>query len=166
MIYGNPALFSIFYEVIECSEDNYWKFGVFNFIIDDEIFPAKGSNYTLRMAFDYLKDSQRDILNCNIIDIPKYFNKNNEMSLLAHSHGMLLDIDPEDMELPDAKPIGVFLSPLEIADIGFYLFYYLVDHDTENLIYSADYGTNIKKIVLPKGTVARVISELLENSFI
>ncbi|MBD2812632.1 immunity 42 family protein [Xenorhabdus sp. Vera] len=166
MIHGNPTLFSISYEVIEYSEDHYWKFGIFNFIINDEIYPAKGSNYTLRMAFDYLKDSQTDILNCKIIDMPEYFDGTNELSLLAHSHGILLDIDPDDMVLPELEPVGVFLSPLEIADIGFYLFYYLVDLDTEILIYSSDYGVNIKKVVLPRGTVIKVISELPRNSFI
>ncbi|RAX06691.1 immunity 42 family protein [Photorhabdus bodei] len=166
MIYGNPTLFSISYDVIEYSDDNYWKFGILNFIIDDEIYPAKGSNYTLHMAFNYLKDSGIEISNTRPFDINLNINDIELISVLAHSHGMLLDTDSDDMELPEINPIGVFLSPLEIADVGFYLFYLLINNNTEALIYSADYGVSAKKIELPKGTVNKVISELPEKNFI
>jgi hypothetical protein len=166
MIYGNPVFFSISYDVIEHSEDNYWKFGILNFIIDDEIYPAKGSNYTLHMAFNYLKESKNEILNANPIKMDFNISSLELMEILAHSHRILLDTDCDDMELPEVDPIGVFLSPLEISDVGFYLFYLLMDDDTELLIYSANYGVNVKRIELPKGTVNKVISELPEKDFI
>ncbi|HAT6344236.1 TPA: hypothetical protein JAJ28_001959 [Aeromonas hydrophila] len=53
------------------------------------------------------------------------------------------------------------MSPPEVADAGFYLFYYLGSNESEFLIYSSDYGDTAKKTILNKGTVSRVLDELL-----
>ncbi|TCL05874.1 immunity 42 family protein [Sodalis ligni] len=160
MIFGQPFVFAVFYELLEKTEDNCWKYGLFSFFIEDEIYPSKGSNYTLSMAIDHLKDSLPEIMNCenNVLTFP-----DNDLDLLrklAHSHGMLLESDPADLELPDLRPLGVFLSPIEISDVGFYLFYYPKDKDEEYLIYTADYGNTAKKTIIKKGTVSNVIAQL------
>lgn len=56
--------------------------------------------------------------------------------------------------------MGVFLSPLEIADTGFYLFYYPNDNNEEYLIYSSDYGNTARRTVLNRGTVSRTLAQL------
>lgn len=160
MIFGQPFEFAVFYELLEKTDDENWKFGIFLFFIEDEIYPLKGSNYTLSMAMDYLKDSHQEIMDCQ--------NKNLDISMtdclllekIAHSHGIRLDNDPENIELPDSEKIGCFLSPLEVADMGFYLFYYSNDNKNEYLIYSHDYGNTAKRTVLSKGTVSKVLSQL------
>lgn len=160
MIFGQPFEFAVFYEALEKTEDNYWKYGIFCFLIEDEIYPTKGSNYTLHMAINYLKDSQQEINNCNSAGLSLSENSSELLTQLAHSHGMLLDSDPDDLELPDSETLGVFLSPVEISDTGFYLFYYPKNNDEECLIYTPDYGNTAKKITLKKGTVSNVLQEL------
>ena len=160
MIFGQPFGFAVFYETLEKTEDNYWKYGVFSFFIEDEIYPSKGSNYTLHMAINYLKDSQQEIINCKNVDFSLSEDASELIRELAHSHGMLLDSDPYDFELPDSEKLGVYLSPSEISDVGFYLFYYPKDNDEEYLIYSSDYGSTAKKTTLKKGTVSNVLQQL------
>lgn len=160
MIFGKPFEFAVFYELLEKTNDNLWKYGAFGFFIDDEIYPSRGSNYTLHMAISYLKDSYDDVINCNL-----YFNELSENTFdffvkIAHSHGMFIESDPSDLELPSNEPIGVLLSPVEILDVGFYLFYYSLDEHTEHLIYSPDYGKTTKNMLLKKGVVCNVIKQL------
>lgn len=160
MIFGQPYEFAIFYDVLERSEDNYWEYGIFIFLIEDEIFPSKGSNYTLSMALDYLKDSQSEVISCEYNGLDISMDAIALLRILAHSHGMLLDSDPPDLEFPISEKIGVFLSPLEIIDAGFYLFYYSGEKDEEYLIYSSDYGNTARSTVLTKGTVSRVLEAI------
>ncbi|WP_241645283.1 immunity 42 family protein [Rosenbergiella metrosideri] len=160
MIFGQPFEFAVFYELLEKTDDEYWKYGVFIFFIEDEIYPAKGSNYTLSMAMDYLKDSYQEVIDSQDGGLDMSIADHVLLKTLAHSHGMLLDNDPEDLELPDSDKIGVFLSPLEIADTGFYLFYYACSNKAEYLIYSSDYGNTAKRAVLNKGTVSGILAQL------
>jgi hypothetical protein len=160
MIFGQPFVFAVFYELLEKTDDNYWKYGLFSFFIEDEIYPSKGSNYTLSMAIDYLKDSLPEIMNYENNELNFSDSDLDLLKKLAHSHGMLLDSDPAGLELSNSKPLGVYLSPLEISDVGFYLFYYPKDKDEEYLIYTADYGKTAKKAIFKKGTVCNVIAQL------
>ncbi|MFP1731201.1 immunity 42 family protein [Lonsdalea quercina] len=160
MIFGQPFEFAVFYEVLEKTENDYWKYGIFSFFIEDEIYPSKGSNYTLHMAINYLKESQRELNGCKNTGLNLSDNASELIAQLAHSHGMLLDSDSEDLELPESESLGIFLSPLEISDTGFYLFYCPKDKNEEYLIYSSDYGKTAKKTILKKGTVNSVIEQL------
>ncbi|VXD01093.1 conserved hypothetical protein [Enterobacterales bacterium 8AC] len=160
MIFGQPFEFAVFYELLEKTEDNYWKYGLFGFFIEDEIYPSKGSNYTLHMAMNYLKDSQQEINSCKSTGLALSGSASELITQLAHSHGILLNGDPDDLELPASEALGVFLSPLEISDVGFYLFYYPKDNDEECLVYSSDYGCTAKKTILKKGTVNSVLDKL------
>ncbi|NEG93317.1 immunity 42 family protein [Leclercia adecarboxylata] len=160
MIFGKPFEFAVFYEVLEKTEDEFWKYGVFVFFIDDEIYPSRGSNYTLHMAMSYLKDCHYDIAMCKDIDFSIYGNELESFVAIAHSHGVVLDSDPDDLVFLECESIGVFLSPGEISDAGFYLFYLSIDQKTECLLFSSDYGKTAKKIFLQKGTVQTVIEQL------
>ena len=160
MIFGKPYEFAVFYELLEKTEDEFWKYGVFIFFIDDEIYPAKGSNYTLHMAMSYLKDCNDDIAMCNDTDLSIYENEFESFVAVAHSHGVLLDSDPDEQVFSECESIGVFLSPIEVSDAGFYLFYLPIDPKKECLLYSTDYGKTAKKMLLEKGTVRRVIDQL------
>jgi len=160
MIFGQPFEFAVFYDVLEKTDDDCWKYGIFNFFIEDEIYPAKGSNYTLSMAMGYLKDSHQEVVDCQNKELDLSMDDQALLEKLAHSHGMILDSDPYDQELPDSEKVGVFLSPLEIADTGFYLFYYPKDNNEEYLIYSSDYGNTVRKTVLSRGTVSSVLAQL------
>lgn len=160
MIFGQPFEFAVFYELLEETDDEHWKFGIFMFFIEDEIYPSKGSNYTLSMAIDYLKNTHQEVTDSQDEGLDMSMNAHALLKVLAHSHGMPLDCELDDMELPDSKKIGVFLSPLEIADTGFYLFYFLGDNENEYLVYSHDYGSTAKKTTLNKGTVSSVLDKL------
>lgn len=102
------------------------------------------------MAINYLKDSQQEISSCKSVGLSLPENTSELITQLAHSHGMLVDSDPHDFVLPDSEAIGVLLSPVEISDVGFYLFYYQEDNDEECLVYSSDYGRTAKKTTLKK----------------
>ncbi|SFN46112.1 Immunity protein 42 [Candidatus Pantoea varia] len=160
MIYGKPYEFSIFYDLLEETADGYWKHGIFLFFIEDKIYPSKGSNYTLTMAIGYLKDSYQEIIDCLSKGLDLTMNDEMLFATLAHSHGMIIDSDPDDFELPDMEKIGVFLSPLEVVDAGFYLFYYPKDNDEEYLIYSPDYGKTVRKAIFSRGVVSAVLAQL------
>ncbi|MFM4917559.1 immunity 42 family protein [Aeromonas dhakensis] len=161
MIFGQPFEFAVFYELLEKTDNGHWEFGIFIFFIEDEIYPSKGSNYTLSMAVNCLKDTHQEVIDSQDEGLDISITDHALLKLLAHSHGILLDCDPEDLELPDSNKVGVFLSPPEVADAGFYLFYYLGSNEREFLIYSSDYGNTAKKTILNKGTVSRVLDELL-----
>ncbi|MBG3013418.1 immunity 42 family protein [Proteus faecis] len=165
MIFGDPYDFAVIYEKVEESNDGYWKFGFFNFVIKDELFPAKGSNYTLHMAINYLKDSVEEIDNCRPLD-DHSINECELFGLIAHSHIKILDTDPDDFEIIPSQPIGVDLSPVEISDVGFYLFYYIENGDYESLIFSKDYGVTISKVMFPKGTIKKVLNKLPDKDSI
>lgn len=159
MIFGQPFEFAVFYEILEKTDDDYWKYGVFIFFIEDEIFPAKGSNYTLSMAMNYLKDSYQEVIDCQGKGLDHSLGDQSLLKKLAHSHGIILDSDPMGLEIPDSEKMGVFLSPLEIADAGFYLFFY-PNKNEEYLVYSSDYGNTARKTVLSRGTVSSVLAQL------
>ncbi|ELY3545614.1 immunity 42 family protein [Cronobacter turicensis] len=167
MIFGKPYEFAVFYEVLEKTQDEYWKFGVFLFFIEDEIYPAKGSNYTLPMNIGYLKESYKEVMECTVNeDIDFSIDAHVLLEIIAHSHGLVLESDPEDFELPPVNNIGVFLSPPEVVDTGFYLFYLAVSNEQECLIYSADYGKTAQKIFLNAGVVGSVLGSLPNKEII
>jgi|SRR5471032_297928 len=166
MIIGLPYEFAVFYELLEKTEDNYWKYGIFSFFIEDEIYPSKGSNYTLSMAIEYLKDSWQEVIDCKGNKLDFSVSDRELLKNLAHSHGMHVDDDSVELEFPDTEAMGVYLSPLEITDAGFYLFYYPRNKDEEYLIYSSDYGKTAKKTRLKKGTVSSVIAQLPDRDAI
>ncbi|EKM0378393.1 immunity 42 family protein [Cronobacter turicensis] len=167
MIFGKPYEFAVFYEVLEKTQDEYWKFGVFLFFIEDEIYPAKGSNYTLPMNISFLKESHKEVMECTVNeDLDFLINAHVLLKTLAHSHGLVLESDPEDFELPPVNNIGVFLSPPEVVDTGFYLFYLAVSNEQECLIYSADYGKTAQKIFLNAGIVSSVLGSLPNKELI
>lgn len=159
MIFGQPYEFAIFYEILEKTDDSYWKYGVFVFFIEDEIYPSKGSNYTLSMAIDYLKDSHQEVIDCQSKGLDLSVNDKKLIKVLARSHGIKLEGDLVGLEVSGSEKIGVFLSPLEIIDTGFYLFYYPSGNE-EYLIYSSDYGLTARKTVLRRGTVSSVLAQL------
>lgn len=160
MIYGKPYEFSVFYNLLEKTTDGYWKHGIFLFFIEDEIYPSKGSNYTLTMAIGYLRDSYQEVIDCLSKGLDLTMDDETLFGTLAHSHGMIIDSDPDEFELPDMGKIGVFLSPLEISDAGFYLFYYPKDINEECLIYSSDYGKTVRKAIFNRGVVSGVLAQL------
>lgn len=160
MIFGKPYEFAVFYELLEKTDNDYWKFGIFIFFIEDEIYPTRGSNYTLSMALDYLKDSLDEVISYKNSELDTSMEALLLLKKLAHSHGILLCDDPHNLELSEPMKLGIYLSPLEFTDTGFYLFYYPRNNNEEYLIYSSDYGATAKKTVLEKGTVQRVIKQL------
>ncbi|ELY7393537.1 immunity 42 family protein [Cronobacter universalis] len=167
MIFGKPYEFAVFYEVLEKTQDEYWKFGVFLFFIEDEIYPAKGSNYTLPMNISFLKESYKEVMECSVFEgLDFSIDAHVLLEIIAHSHGLVLESDPEDFELPPVNNIGVFLSPPEVVDTGFYLFYLAVSNEQECLIYSADYGKTAQKIFLNAGVVGSVLGSLPSKEII
>ncbi|THB82768.1 hypothetical protein E1N66_19220 [Pantoea allii] len=160
MIYGKPYEFSVFYNLLEETADGYWKHGIFLFFIEDEIYPSKGSNYTLTMAIGYLRDSYQEVVDCLSTGLDLTMDDETLFATLAHSHGMIIDSDPDEFELPDMERIGVFLSPLEISDAGFYLFYYPKNIYEEYLIFSHDYGKTVRKAIFNRGVVSGVLAQL------
>ncbi|TNH43822.1 immunity 42 family protein [Photorhabdus luminescens] len=161
MIYGLPDEFAVTYEVCESSEDEYWQYGIFNFVIDDVIVPAIGSNYTLHMVINHLKDSLVEFPLCKKIDT-SLLSKNKEiMEFIAHSHNILLDTDDDGLEFPEMEQQGIDLTPVEFTDVGFYIFYYITSNsEDEFIIYTCDRGLTVAIKRLKKNTVKNVIEQL------
>ena len=109
------------------------------------------------MAMTYLKDSYKEIIDSEDIGLDMSVSDHTLLKKLAHSHGVFLAEDPDDLELSCTNRVGVFLSPPEITESGFYLFCYPGSNNEEYLIYSADYGKAAKRTLLPKGTVGNVL---------
>lgn len=166
MMFGLPYEFAVFYELLEKTDDEYWKYGVFSFFIDDEIFPARGSNYTLNMAFPELRDLRAPVRWCQPGGIDFTLDPLHIFTELAHSHGMWLPGDAEDAEDTAAVPLGVYLSPIEIEDTGFMLFYIPENHRQEYLVYSPDRGKTAKMKAVKRGTVLSVIEQLPDRDAI
>lgn len=162
MIYGLPYQFAVMYDVLDLSDDNYWQFGLFNFIIDDVLVPAVGSNYTINIAVNYLKDSLIEILEAKPLGISNLESNQEIMQYIAHSHGIYLAIDGDDLKLLNNRTkCGVDLSTIELTDVGFYMFYYQDQNScNEFIIYTCDNGINVVRKEFAKGTIYHVINSL------
>lgn len=162
MIYGLPYQFAVMYDVLESSDDNYWQFGLFNFVIGDIIVPARGSNYTINLAINYLKDSLNEILNTRPLDLTNFSSSQEIMADIAHSHGLYLATDRDDVKLSnDEHKKGVDLADIELTDTGLYIFYYReINSCNEFVIYTLDRGINVSIKELDKGNVYNVINSL------
>ena len=158
------------YELLEDTEDKQWTYGFFNFVIDDHFVPGVGSNYTLNMVFNHLKGAVDDLRNAPIVDL-----SNQHDTILFTNLSKALGWLPEDefnkaLEASDAEfeeiveknktlPLGVDITPLEVKDTGWGV-YYFRSTEEECLIYSPDAGQTTMRKVLPLGTVAGLIEQL------
>lgn len=167
---GKPWEFSIMYELLEESEDKQWQYGFFNFLIDDQFIPGMGSNYTLGMTLNHLKGILDEIERAPVVDFSKYTDsflfcnlskalgwlpeEELEKALIA-SEEEFEEILKKNKELQ----LGVNITPLEVSDTGWRIYYFRF-LDEECLLYSSDFGKTVKKKMLSLGTVAGVIKQL------
>jgi hypothetical protein len=147
MIIGNPQDFGLHLEVFETSE--YWKFGLFNFIIDDHLIPGFGTNWTLnslisQLSFksehferafklDFITDSAHDLYS---------FAKNNSGSSMEG----YLEIDIT-----------------ELSDTGCEFFLFSADKE-ERFIYTTNGGLTIHEKRMPKWSLMNILNQLPEIS--
>ncbi|PIT08541.1 Imm42 family immunity protein [Snodgrassella communis] len=161
MIFGDPYYFSISFDVVypsESSAGSSIELGIFNFIIEDNFFPAKGGNWTINMIINHLKSTTDEIKHCPLVQ-ESLINSNNFFVNLSHSLERIVETDPIDFELGDIEKLGVDLTPLEFGDFGYYIFYVRTSNK-EYIFYSYDRGSNFVKKELPINCVLDVISSI------
>jgi hypothetical protein len=162
MIIGDPYYFAISFDVAYRNETNpNMNLGIFNFIMEDIFFPAKGGNYTLKMVTNHLIGCLDKIKFINEIPLlsindPVFFTE------LAHSLKYILISDSDDFHFSVKEPLGVDLTPLEFADFGYYIFY-VKTKKNEVVFYTTDYGESFSLKELSHGYVYTVIDMLRSN---
>jgi hypothetical protein len=164
MIYGDPYYFGIHLDVVYKNDNNPdMTLGTFNFIINDNFFPGKGTNYTLKMILNHLIESLDDLKtvkkqNSDIINEDFY------PIMLAHLFKQWLPPDIQYCFSNDKDVCGVDLTPLEFSDLGYYIFYVLTQ-ENEIIFFTRDSGKTFNKKILPKGYVEKVIELLSKYTF-
>ena len=141
MIIGNLEQIGIQLEyIIEFKSPS----GLFNFIIDDELIPGKGTITDLFMVISSLKNTFHYNLDEKDFEIGKK--------------------KIEDINFADGEPENLIdIDCSELSDYGcvFWLGY---DGDEERLFYSNDFEKTFREQRYPKGTLANLIDSL-PNSF-
>lgn len=114
--------------------------GIFNFVIDDEFIPGKGTVIDLYVVISSLKDSIKYSLEKKVKDIG--------------------NINIENLDFSDGAPENmIWLDAGELSDYGC-VFWLGFDGDIERFFYSTDYENTIKEKIYSKGTVEKLINAL------
>lgn len=114
--------------------------GIFNFIIEDELIPGKGTAIDLYIVISSLKESIHQSLKEMVKDI-------GNISIL-------------DLDFSDGAPENIiWLDTGELSDYGC-VFWLGFDGEVERLFYSTDYEHTIQEKKYPRGTIERLIKSL------
>lgn len=117
---------------------NNLELGVFNFWINDQVYPGKGANITLMPLFD-------DLIS-NIEEINQI--KKDLESIPLNQIDFSLDSDQlVSLDTGELFQYGFGLK------IGF-------DKNTERLFYTVDYENSFSEIILPRGTFVETLKSL------
>ena len=143
MILGDLPEFGIQFDVLTSSD--IWRFGSFNFIIDDTFIPGTGTNWTLNSAFASLKFTEQDFSDAFKNDFT--LETAHELYFLAKSHSGQNGKDFIELDIT------------ELSDTGLELFLFS-DISHERLIYTTNAGITIYEKRLPKWTVMNVLKDL------
>ena len=138
MIVGDPLSFAIQYEV--CQARGKWKYGMFNFVIDEKLIPGVGCMWTLGAVFYHLKSEFEEDWHKNIKEV---------------GDGPVTELD-----LPSGEAENViYIHTAELADTGWqYALGYAGEE--ERFFYSNDGFLNTHEKRLRRGTVEAVIRSL------
>lgn len=143
MIIGNPQEFGIHFEVFETSE--YWKFGLFNFILDDKLVPGFGTNWTLNTLFAQLKFTRED------------FEKAFKVDFIGGSEYELYSFF-KNYSGPD-RECFLEIDIIELSDLGWEFLLFSAGKE-ERFIYSSDGGTTVYEKRMPKWSLMNLLSQL------
>lgn len=137
MIIGNALEIAIQLEyVIELSSPS----GLFNFIVDDNLIPGKGTVTDLYVVISSLKGSLNNQLVDGVSDIG--------------------NIDLADLDFSDGSPENVlWLDVCELSDYGC-VFWLGFNGEHERFFYSTDFEKTIQEKMFPRGTVEKLINNL------
>lgn len=137
MIIGNALEIGIQLEyILELSSPS----GLFNFIVDDNLIPGKGTVTDLYVVISSLKDSLNSQLADEIIDIGS--------------------ISLSDLDFSDGAPENViWLDVCELSDYGC-VFWLGFDGGVERFFYSTDFEKTIQEKKFPRGTIEKLINGL------
>ena len=142
MIIGDPKTIAVHIDVTATSDDGYFKYGAFNFILNEKFIPGIGVYFTLNTILLNLKKSLFDIERTKKLqDIDEKIELTEE-AIFSSNNPNIIQIDCS--ELWDC---GCALS------LGLH-------KDEEIIFYSSDHGATISKIHLPRGTMANLINKL------
>lgn len=145
MIIGNPQEFGLHFEVFESDDVGGWKFGPFNFIMNDRFVPGFGTNWTLNTLFAELKFTTEDFNNCFKFDFisesPRELYRFAKIHSNSAGHGFLeIDI-------------------IELSDLGWEFFLFSAGKE-ERFIYTSDSGNTVYEKRMPKWTLMNLLNQL------
>lgn len=114
--------------------------GLFNFILDDQLIPGKGTVTDLFVVISSLKESLKSQLLDGVDDIG--------------------NIPLEKMDFSDGAPENVvWLDTCELSDYGC-VFWLAFDGDFDRFFYSVDFEKTIQEKRFPRGTIENLINNL------
>lgn len=137
MIIGNVLEVGVQLEyIVELSSPS----GLFNFILDDELIPGKGTVTDLYVVISSLKDSLNSQLSDGVCDIG--------------------GVSLADLDFSEGSPENViWLDACELSDYGC-VFWLAFDGDFERFFYSTDFEKTIREKRFTRGTIEKLINSL------
>ena len=145
MIIGNPQEFGIHFEVFESAEVGNWKFGLFNFILNDKLVPGFGTNWTLNTLFSELKFTREDFERAFKLD----FIAGSEYELYSFAKSY----SGQD------KECFLEIDIMEISDFGWEFFLFSAGKE-ERFIYTSDGGATVHEKRMPKWSFMKLLNQL------
>lgn len=161
MVIGDPYYCAINFEIVyQDNQNSNMGLGIFNFIIEDVFFPGRGANYTINMVINHLTSNLEIIESIDEISDDLLIDNDRLFTSIANSFDYYLNTDSENLINPnEIKNKCVDLTPLEYADLGYYIFY-IKTVSCDFLYYSYDYGLSSLYKKLTKGYLYDLIRQL------
>ncbi|KHK63733.1 Imm42 family immunity protein [Pseudomonas frederiksbergensis] len=150
MIYGDPFVFSLQFDVVEEWTDSscFWKNGLFSMLVDGERLLDCIDVVELRTAVNFYANMQFDwsVTGDATISAAELFRT-------AHGHFFEGDLAP---------PKGVQdMTCTVLGDSGLFV-YFQKTEQSDRLVWSYDFGKVVYEKLLPVGTIIGVVERIVE----
>lgn len=148
MIYGDPFLFALQFDVVECwnDPDDIWKNGLFALYIEGKKVFDTVDAFELRTTFSFYSKAPINQLFINDLDVSAGELYNNAKDYFLGDGEKLID--------------GLFdMTCVPMEDNRCYL-YFIKTSAGDRLVWSVGTSDRINETVLPSGTILNVINRL------
>ncbi|WP_288821596.1 immunity 42 family protein [uncultured Leclercia sp.] len=148
MIYGDPFLFALQFDVVESwsTPDSIWKNGLFSLYVEGNKLFDIVDVFELTTTFGFYSNAPIKDLSVNDLAIDAIALYKNARDYFIGDGELLID--------------GLFdMTCTAMGDNGCYL-YFIKTSNNDRLIWSSDRGENINETMLPPGTIHCVINKL------
>lgn len=148
MIYGDPFIFAIQFDVVETwnTPGDIWKNGIFSLYVEGNKLFDVVDVFELTTTFSFYSKAPINDLNVNDLAIDATALYKNAKDYFIGDGEMLID--------------GLFdLTCTAMGDNGCYL-YFIKTSNGDRLVWSTDCGRKVNEAILPQGTINCVVNQL------